>query len=347
MALVLAVIGCVPGRAAELDLNFAKDAIDAAPVGFTNKLVGVGRPGDWRVLMDAVPPSLAPFTPGAPTVSKQAVLAQLSRDPTDERFPLLVYEGDVFRDFKLTVNVKTVGGALEQMAGVAFRLQDEKNFYALRISSLGNTFRFYRVANGVRDPPVGPVMDIAKGVWHEISVECQGNLIRLKLDGKQVIPDITDNAFSEGKIGFWTKSDSVSYFSNIRIVYTPREFLAQALVREMIQKYPRLLGLKVFAPTTHRADLRLVASDTPSAPPEAAGKVEQDCIAKNAVFFGRLDHRVLVTLPLHDRNGDPMAAVRVVMRSFPGQTDRNAIARATPIIRHMEERVHSLADLTE
>jgi hypothetical protein len=50
---------------------------------------------------------------------------------------------------------------------------------------------------------------------------------------------------------------------------------------------------------------------------------------------------------LRDRNGDTIAAVRVVMKSFPGQTEANAIVRAAPIVRQLQARVQSLEDLVE
>jgi len=50
---------------------------------------------------------------------------------------------------------------------------------------------------------------------------------------------------------------------------------------------------------------------------------------------------------LRDRNGDAMAAVRVVMKSFPGQTEENAIIRAAPIVKALQEKIRSLEDLIE
>ena len=56
---------------------------------------------------------------------------------------------------------------------------------------------------------------------------------------------LQDN-FTKGKIGFWTKSDSVSYFTDARIVYTPLENPAEAMVRETRRSLSKLLGLKLF-----------------------------------------------------------------------------------------------------
>ena len=64
----------------------------------------------------------------APSAGKRPVLAQLSKERTDEHFPMLVYEGETFGDFKLTTQFKIADGKDEQMAGIAFRIQDEKNY---------------------------------------------------------------------------------------------------------------------------------------------------------------------------------------------------------------------------
>jgi len=50
---------------------------------------------------------------------------------------------------------------------------------------------------------------------------------------------------------------------------------------------------------------------------------------------------------LHDRNGEAVAAVRIVLQPFPGQTEQAALARATPIVKEMERRVRSAKDLVQ
>ena len=167
-------------------------------------------------------------------VARKAVLAQLAQDPTDEHFPLLIYEGDTVGDFTLTTRFKTVRGVVEQMAGIAFRIQNETNLYVVRASSLGNNVRFYKVLNGQRGPLVGPEVPVPSGVWHELRIEAKGNTIRGLLDGKEVI-NATDsvNPFLRGKVGFWTKSDAVSYFADAALVYTPHEAPAQGTRRSI------------------------------------------------------------------------------------------------------------------
>ncbi len=136
--------------------DFSQDPENQAPPSFRGAVTGAGRPGDWKIIMDEVPSAFPPLSPQAPQVSHQAVLAQLARDPADEHFPLLIYEDEIFDDFTFSTRFKTVGGQVERMAGIAFRIQDETNYYVLRASSLGNTLRFYKVVDGVRGAVIGP-----------------------------------------------------------------------------------------------------------------------------------------------------------------------------------------------
>jgi hypothetical protein len=344
---VLALLA-LPAVAAERKFDFSEVRENQAPPGFRSVVTGQGKPGDWRVIMDEVPSLMQPLSPGARSVAKKAVLAQLAQDPTDEHFPLLIYEGDIIDDFTLTTRFKTVKGVAEQMAGIAFRIQNATNYYVVRASSLGNNLRFYKVLNGERGPVIGPSVPIPGGEWRELTVECKGNAIRCLLDGKELIT-ATDkvNPFMSGKIGFWTKSDSVSYFADTRLIYKPHEAPAQALVREVLKEYPRLLGLQVYILGDDRKTTRLLASKNTNEVNRVGGKVERDVIEQGTPYYGKEKELVSVVLPLRDRNGDPVAAVRVMMNTFAGQTEQNAFARAMPIVRDMQNRFGSLQDLIQ
>ena len=342
--LVLAL--SLSARGAEIKFDLSEFPADQTPPGFRSVVSGKGRPGDWKIILDEEPPLLPPLTPQAPVVTRRAVLAQLSQEATDERFPLLVYDGETFGDFNLTTRFKIVRGGLEQMAGIAFRIQNETNFYVVRASALGNNFRFYKVVNGERGTLIGPEVEIARGVWHDLTVECKGNQIRCSLDGKELIPPLTDNTFAAGKIGFWTKSDAVSYFTDTKITYARREPFAQTLVRDMLKEYPRLLGLKVYV-LNEKNEPRLIASKDETEIGTAGTQTEKEVINQGAVYYGKGKETVSVVMPLRDRNGDAMAAVRVTMKSFAGQTEQNALVRATPIVKQMQARVQSLQELAQ
>jgi hypothetical protein len=349
LGLLASILGGLAGaNGAERIFDFNQETTQETPRGFRSVVTGGGAPGDWRIVRDEVPSAFQALAPGSTAVNRVSVLAQLSQDSTDERFPLLIFDGEEFADFTFTARFKTIRGAREQMAGLAFRIQDPTNYYVLRASSLGRSFRFYKFVNAVRSPPIGPEVDIPAGVWHEMAVTCKGNSIRCRLNGQELIPPLTDNTFTQGKIGFWTKSDAVSHFVDAKIEYTPLEMLATVLVREALQRYPRVKALRLYATTTQRQDLHVVAASDPADLGKAGTNLERQVIEKNSFAYGKESKRgiVLVTLPLHDRNGDAIAAARIEMDSFPGQTEQNAIARALPIVKRMEVHVRSARDLT-
>jgi hypothetical protein len=344
--LFLSLALLAPSRAAERVFDFGEYQAGERPKGFRSAVSGGGPLGDWQVLYEDVRPEGPGAAPSSSVTARRAVLAQVSRDPTDERFPLLLYEPEKYGDFTLTTRFKTVDGKVEQMAGLAFRVQDERNYYVVRASSLGGTFVFYKFVDGVRSPPIGVSVDIPRGVWHALTVECKGNQIRCRFNGQELLPTLTDNSFAEGQIGFWTKSDAVSYFTDTRLSYTPREMLARVLVREVMEHYPRLAGVKIYAQPAPNAELQVVASNNPADVGRPAGKADRDTVARGVMYYGKTKKQAEVLFPLRDRNGDPVAAVRVVLERFPGQTEANAIARAKPIANYVQQRIRNADDLT-
>lgn len=337
----------LPSLAAERAFSFDDLPLDQIPPGFRSTVAGVGKPGDWKLILDEVPAPETSTVSNAPASSRRPVLAQLNRQPLDNRFPILVYDAEVYSDFKLTTRFKIVGGALEQMAGVVFRFQNESNFYVVRASGLGNNFRCYKVENGELKPPLGPDLPISKDVWHTLTVQAEGTRIACALDGNEAIKLVDNSSKRTGKIGFWTKSDSVSYFTDARITYTPYEIGAKALVRDALKEYPRLLGLKIFAVQTPDGKPEVVASKDEKEIGQTGGATEEDILKNGTGYFSKDKGTVSVSLPLRDRNGDPIAAVRVTMESFPGQTEVNAASRAQPVLKRMQARVQSLDDLLQ
>jgi hypothetical protein len=340
--LSVALAGRVVG--AELQFNFGELAASGALTNFHAALLGDGQPGAWKILQDQVPSAFAPLTDKAPNVADQSVLAQTSQDATDERFPMFIYEPEKFRDFKFTTRFKIVSGVIEQMAGVVFRFQNTSNFYVVRASALGRNIRFYKVVDGVRSDPIGPDYDLAAGAWHQLGVQCEGNHITVSLDGKPVMPTLGDNTFTEGKIGFWTKSDAVSYFADATVEYTPVVPAAQSLVNSILEKQPRILGLRIYTLNTNDTT-SVLASKDPAEIGQPGTDAERAAIQSGTVSFGREIGAVLITMPMHDRNGEYIAAVRLKLKTFFGETQDNAVTRATMVVRAMQNLCTSAEDL--
>src|ERR1700677_4963068 len=77
---------------------------------FSSALAGGGRPGEWKIVTDEVPSAFAPLSSNAPAVNHIAVLSQEDTDPTDERFPMLIYRKEDFKNFTLTTRFKILDG---------------------------------------------------------------------------------------------------------------------------------------------------------------------------------------------------------------------------------------------
>lgn len=331
---------------AEIKFDFGDYPAGALPTNFQATLAGDGKPGGWTIVEDQVPSAFTPFKGESPLVNQRGVLAQNGGDMTDEHFPMFIYEGDIYRNFKFTARFKIVSGITEQMAGVVFRYQNASNFYVLRASALGHNVRFYTVINGLRTAPIGPEYDVSTGVWHTLAVQCHGNEITCWLDNKPVMPPLQDNTFIQGKLGFWTKSDSETYFSDATVDYTPRIPAAQALVSGIMEQEPRILTLRIY--TREDGDkTKIIASNEAKEIGQPGGDAEKSAIDDGTVSFGRSPGVVAVTLPFRDRNGDPMAAVRVRLKSFFGETQENAVTRATQIIKLMQAQISTTKDLLE
>jgi len=341
---MLASLG--PGWAAERAFDFSTNVLGAEPKGFATFVAGGGDPSRWQVVLAEVPSQFQPVLKDTPTINKLPVLAQLSQDTTNERYPVLYFPAERYGDFTFTTRFRMVSGSREQIAGVVFRLQDERNFYVVRASARGN-LRFYKFVEGQRTQPIGNDLPIRKGQWYELTIKAEANRIDVLLDGKSAIPTLTDSSFTVGKVGFMTKSDAVSEFMDAKVTYQPLVTVAEKLVRDTLERQPRLLNLRLYGKTSGRPELHVLAGKNPEELGQAAGEVENQVFVSNEAFFGKNKNEFLVTSPLRDRNGEVVAVVKFFLEPFAGQTTANAVSRVLPTVRWMELRLAASEGLVD
>ncbi len=189
----------------QLAYSFDSDTAGQSPQKFHSAITGSGSESKWVVMAD----------PSAP--SKPNVVAQTSTDQTDYRFPLLIADEGSFRDLDLSVRFKAVSGSIDRAAGLVFRLRDPNNYYIVRANALENNYRLYHVVNGRRSQFAGANFKVTSGEWHELRIEAVGNKIACYYDRSKKI-EATDETFKDaGKIGLWTKADSVTYFDDLKV----------------------------------------------------------------------------------------------------------------------------------
>jgi hypothetical protein len=204
----LAVPAQPQGGAKAAIYNFDGDAAGKPPAHFRLALTGQGTPPTWVVQQD-------PTAPSQPNV-----LAQTSTDTTDYRFPIAILEEGSFKDFDLSVKFKAVSGKVDQAGGLIFRVQDANNYYVARANALENKYRLYHVTAGRRRQFASVRVRVTPNQWHTLRVEAVGDRIHCYYDGALKI-DATDNTFpNAGRVGLWTKADSVTYFDDLAI--TPK-----------------------------------------------------------------------------------------------------------------------------
>jgi hypothetical protein len=186
--------------------NFDSDAAGAMPAKFHSARTGKGAESKWVVMADPTAPS------------KPNIVAQTSTDTTDYRFPLLIADDGSFKDLELTVKFKPVSGEVDRAGGLVFRLKDANNYYIVRANALEDNYRLYHVVAGNRRQFAGANFKVTSGEWHELKVVSIGNKIICFYDGVKKI-EATDDTFKDaGKVGLWTKADSVTYFDDLRVV---------------------------------------------------------------------------------------------------------------------------------
>jgi hypothetical protein len=182
--------------------NFDSDAAGKPPAGFSFGRTGKGAEGQWVVRAENDAPS------------KPNVLAQISNDDTDYRFPV-AFTGPEMKDLRLSVKCKPVSGKVDQGCGLVLRLKDADNYYIVRANALEDNVRLYHVVKGSRRQFAGWNGKVASAQWHELSVEAKGDHFQVYFDGKKVM-DAHDKTFPDaGKVGLWTKADSVIYFDDL------------------------------------------------------------------------------------------------------------------------------------
>jgi hypothetical protein len=193
--------GIALGETMSATWDFQKDQVGAPPEGFSFGKTGRGRPGRWVVVED----------PSAPSGSH--VLAQTDTDTTDYRFPVAVADAPLFKDVRLEVRCKPVSGKGDQACGLVFRYRDENNYYVARANALEDNVRLYHVVNGNRRQFAGWNGKVAGQTWHALAIEARGDQFHVLFDGNVVI-DAKDDTFKDaGKVGVWTKADSVTHFA--------------------------------------------------------------------------------------------------------------------------------------
>jgi hypothetical protein len=183
--------------------NFDEAKTGPLPTNWNGKWTGT-QTGDgtakWTIEKDESAPS-------KPNVLKQTGEAE---------YPVALKNDTALTDGFVEVKFKPVGGKEDQAGGVVWRAKDANNYYIARANALEDNVTIYHTIGGRRVSFKSVTTKVATAVWHTLRVDFKGTQFTVTFDGHKVI-DASDQSFTgAGKVGVWTKADSVTLFDDFR-----------------------------------------------------------------------------------------------------------------------------------
>jgi hypothetical protein len=197
LATVTLAATMLAGEAVAQTVNFDNFNTGAPPPGWTATKTGTGA-AKWTVEKDDTAPS-------KPNVLKQSGQAT---------YPVCIKDDTNLKDGFVEVKFKPLSGKEDQAGGVVWRAKDSNNYYIARANALEDNVTIYHTIAGRRTEKKRTNMKVATNQWHTLRVDFQDNRFTVTFDGKKAI-EWDDNTFKDaGKVGVWTKADSVTLFDD-------------------------------------------------------------------------------------------------------------------------------------
>lgn len=178
-------------------VNFDDGKPGEPPAGWTAAKTGSGA-AKWTVEKDDSAPS-------KPNVLKQSGEAD---------YPVAFKNDSNLKDGFVEVKFKPVSGKEDQAGGVVWRAKDADNYYIARANALEDNVRIYHFVKGKRTQFKGASAKVAPGQWHTLRVNLSGNRFTVLFNGKELFTAEDETFKDAGKVGVWTKADSVTLFDD-------------------------------------------------------------------------------------------------------------------------------------
>lgn len=205
-AIVFAGVTVMPASAQKppVQIDIAAMPPGQAPPGFAFARTGSGAAGEWQVVADS-------------SAAAGKAIAQTSKDTTDYRFPLAVYQPISATNVDVVVRFKPLAGRVDQAGGIAVRLAGPDDYYVARANALEDNVRFYRVVKGRRQELKGANIKVAGNQWHTLGLRAEGERFTVSFDGRALFTAADKTFANAGRVALWTKADSVTHFEAISI----------------------------------------------------------------------------------------------------------------------------------
>src|SRR5437016_6626415 len=178
-------------------VNFDDLKTGAPPPDWTATQTGAGQ-AKWEIVADDSAPS-------KPNVLKQS---------GEATYPVCLKNDTSLKDGFVEVKFKPISGKEDQAGGVVWRAKDADNYYIARANALEDNVTIYHTIKGKRTEKKRTEMKVASSEWHTLRVDFKDSHFTVTFDGKKAIEWDDDTFKDAGKVGVWTKADSVTLFDD-------------------------------------------------------------------------------------------------------------------------------------
>ncbi len=138
-------------------------------------------------------------------------------------YPYAVAQGvDDFRQGEISMSFQIVDGALDRCAGILFNLKPNGDYLTVRYNGTEDNLVLWTFNKGVRKfVKRGPEdVPLNRKEWHTMKISVHGTALEGYLNGRKILEYTLPDPVS-GKVGVWSKTDSVSYFDGFTVTPAP------------------------------------------------------------------------------------------------------------------------------
>jgi hypothetical protein len=135
-------------------------------------------------------------------------------------FPYAIAQGvDDFRNGEISMRFLMVEGALDSCAGILFNVKPNGDYLTVRFNGKEDNLVLWTFNKGTRKFVKKGAEDMAlqRKEWYAMKIAVQGTKLEGYLNGKKLL-DYTLPEPVTGKVGVWSKTDSVSLFDDFTVV---------------------------------------------------------------------------------------------------------------------------------
>jgi hypothetical protein len=133
--------------------------------------------------------------------------------------PIAVAKGiDNFENGDISLKFMMVGGTLDRCAGILFNVKPNGDYLTVRFNGTEDNVVLWTFNNGKRSfvKRANENVPLELGTWHELRISIRGTDLKGSLDGKEIL-QFTLNEPVSGKVGLWSKTDSMTEFADFTV----------------------------------------------------------------------------------------------------------------------------------